>query len=125
MTKIISTTTTGFTENARKLAQEISVDKTECSVSFNEFLALNGKQKTTSSPSDMMLEIFDMFDHEKSGKIPEMMFRKIMARKFGGDTAEIEEMLEEYRRIHSKSDPETPVGEEYIDYRKFVSMLEE
>ena len=72
-----------------------------------------------------MLATFDMFDHEKTGKITEMGFRKIVAKKFGGDTAEIEEMLGEYRRIHTKSDPETPVGEEYIDYRKFVTMLED
>ena len=71
-----------------------------------------------------MLSTFDMFDHEKTGQIREMVFRKIVARKFGGDNAEIEDMLREYRKIHTKSDPETPVGEEYIDYRKFVTMLE-
>jgi hypothetical protein len=38
---------------------------------------------------------------------------------------EIEEMLGEYRRLHTKSVPETPEDEQYIDYRKFVAMLEE
>ena len=93
-------------------------------MSFNEYLRLNGKQKGANSFSDVLLETFDMFDHEKTGRISEMEFRKIVARKFGGDSLEIEEMLAEYRRVHTKSDPETPVGEEYIDYRKFVVMLE-
>ena len=115
----------GSTENAQKLARDVSVDQTLCSVSFNEFLTLNGKQKTANCFTDVLLETFDMFDHEKTGRISEMEFRKIVARRFGGDGAEIEEMVGEYRRIHNKSDPETPVGEEYIDYKKFVLMLEE
>ena len=104
---------------------EVSVDHTLFSVSFNEFLTLIGKQKTSTAFSDVLLDTFDLFDHEKTGKIAEDVFRKIVARKFGGDSSDIEEMLREYRRIHTRSDPQTPVGEEYIDYRKFVCMLEE
>ena len=115
----------GITESAQTLARGVSADQEECSISFNEFLTLNGKQKTANTFTDLLLLTFDMFDHQKTGKIPEMVFRNIVARKFGGDTAEIEEMLGEYRRIHIKSDPQTPAGEEYIDYRKFVTMLEE
>ena len=105
----------GITESAQILAREVSADQEECSISFNEFLTLNGKQKTANTFTDVFLMTFDMFDHQKKGKIPEMVFRNIVTRKFVGDTAEIEEMLGEYRRIHTKSDPQTHVGEEYID----------
>merc|ERR1712080_162627 len=108
----------------RKLAQQYSVDQRECSVSFTEFLRLNGRVKT-ASPTDILLEVFDMFDHSKTGHIPEPVIRKILSMKFSQEAGEIEEMLGEYRRLHTKSVPETPEGEEYIHYRRFVAMLEE
>ena len=66
-----------------RTAKEISVDQTNHSVSFNEFLSLNGKYKTTTNPSEQLLECFEMFDTEKTGTIPETVFRRIMTRKNG------------------------------------------
>jgi len=113
-----------FPENARRLACQYGVDQTECSVSFVEFLKLNGRTNAPS-PTEIMLEIFDMFDFTKNGTIPEPVMRKILSRKFAQEADTIEEMLGEYRARHAKSDPETPEEEQYIDYRKFVAMLEE
>ena len=35
-----------------------------------------------------------------------------------------QEMLAEYRRIHVTSVPPTPQDQQYIDYKKFVEMLQ-
>ena len=56
------------------------MDTTEHSVSFNEFLSLNGKYKTTTNPSELLLQCFEMFDTEKTGTIPETVFKRIMTR---------------------------------------------
>ena len=111
-------------ENAKKTAEQISVDKTNHSVSFNEYLTLNGKTKTTTNPAELLLECFEMFDEEKTGRIPETTFRRIMTRKNGKQIKELDEMLAAYKMIHCRSNPETPVGEEYIDYMAFIKMLE-
>ena len=102
----------------------MSVDKTNHSVSFNEFLSLNGKHKTTTNPAELLLECFEMFDTDKTGHIPETVFRRIMTRKNGKIHQDFDEMMRAYKQVHSKSIPETPEGEEYIDYKKFISMLE-
>lgn len=111
-------------ESAVRTAEQISVDKTNHSVSFNEFLTLNGKIKTTTNPAELLLECFEMFDLEKTGRIPETVFKRILTRKGGKQVKELDDMLAAYKQIHSKSTPETPVGEEYIDYRAFINMLE-
>lgn len=72
----------GSTESATKLALQFSVDKEKCSVSFNEFLAMNSKKPgDATNPTDLLLEIFEMFDTEKSGSIPETVFKNIMMQK--------------------------------------------
>ena len=114
----------GDKENAKKTAEQISVDKTNHSVSFNEYLTLNGKAKTTTNPAELLLECFEMFDEEKTGRIPETTFRRIMTRKNGKQIKELDEMLAAYKRIHCRSNPATPIGEEYIDYIAFIKMLE-
>ena len=116
--------TRGDSETAKKTADQISVDKTNHSVSFNEYLTLNGKTKTTTNPAELLLECFEMFDEVKTGRIPETTFKRIMTRKNGKQVKELDDMLSEYKRIHCKSNPETPVGEEYIDYKAFIKMLE-
>ena len=85
-----------------------------------------GKQNKSLEPStEALLECFEIFDRDGTGKISEVHFRKIMTGKLGDEAWELEEMLSEYRRIHQHSIPETPQGEEYIDYKKFVSMLQQ
>ena len=101
-----------------RTAKEISIDQTNQSVSFNEFLTLNGKYKTTTNPSEQLLECFEMFDTEKTGTIPETVFRRIMTRKNGQIHQDFDEMLAAYKQVHCKSNPETPQGEEYIDYKE-------
>lgn len=100
------------------------MDKTNHSVSYNEFLTLNGKAKTTTNPSELLTECFEMFDVEKTGRIPETVFKRILTRKGGKQVKELDDMLRAYKNIHCKSTPETPVGEEYIDYKAFIKMLE-
>ena len=58
-----------------------------------------------------------MFDTEKTGTIPETVFRRIMTRKNGQIHADFDEMMTAYKQVHCKSNPETPQGEEYIDYK--------
>jgi len=124
--KILSVLGRSATEdNAKKIASGISVDKTEFSVSFNEYLSLMGSQNKMQEPSvDALLECFEIFDTNKNGRITEIVFRKIMSGKLGDEAFEVEEMLAEYKRIHVHNVPPTPDGEEYIDYKKFVAMLQ-
>ena len=113
-------------DNAKKVAKDISVDESEFSVSFNEYLSLMGKQNKSSEPSaEALLECFELFDRNGTGRISEVHFRKIMTGSLGEDAWELEEMLGEYRRLHLHSNPATPQGEEYIDYKKFVRMLQQ
>ena len=114
----------GDKESAIKTAEQISVDKTNHSVSYNEFLTLNGRVKTTTNPAELLMECFEMFDVEKTGRIPETVFKRILTRKGGKQVKELDDMLQAYKKIHCKSTPETPVGEEYIDYKAFIKMLE-
>ena len=80
--------------------------------------------KTTTNPAELLLECFEMFDQEKTGKIQESVFVRILTRKSGKKVKELDDMLAAYKKIHCKSNPETPVGEEYIDYKAFIKMLE-
>ena len=66
----------------------------------------------------------EYLDTNKNGRITEIVFRKIMSGKLGEEAFEVEEMLAEYKRIHVHNVPPTPDGEEYIDYKKFVAMLQ-
>ena len=59
-----------------------------------------------------------MSDTEKTGTIPEAVFRRIMTRKNGQIHQDFDEMLAAYKQVHCKSNPETPQGEEYIDYKE-------
>ena len=113
-------------DNAKKIADSISADKTEFSVSFNEYLSLMGNQnKLQEPPADALLECFEMFDTKKSGRLTEAQFRRILRGKVAEEDWEVEEMLAEYRKVHVHQVPQTPEGEEYIDYKNFVAMLQD
>lgn len=86
-------------EQARMLAQTASVDKTNCSVSFNEFLKLMSMQKESEPDHETLVDVFASFDKECTGKISETVFKKIMAGKDDVSEDEIAEMLEEYYRL--------------------------
>ena len=64
-----------------------------------------------------------MFDTEKTGTIPETVFRRIMTRKNGKIHQDFDEMMAAYKQVHCKSNPETPQGEEYIDYKGCRQVL--
>ena len=86
-----------------------------------------GSQNKVQEPSaDALLECFEIFDTNKNGKISADVFRKIMAGKLGTETGEVEEMLGEYRDlVTSIGDQAATIGgEESIDYKKFVEMLQ-
>ena len=109
-----------------------------------------GSQRSDQEPSAAdLLDCFQLLDSANSGRIPESQFRRMMGGR-AGEKWELEEMLAEYRRLHTPSLPPTPQvlrylkqkvrhvmkewatvcsvlrqGEEYIDYRRFVAMLQE
>jgi len=112
-------------DKARKFALTVSVDTAECSVSFTEYLNMMANQRNDEPTPESLLEAFEVFDKEGLGRISEAHFRKIMRGKFGEDTGELDEMMNEYRRVHCCSVPETPEGKKYIDYKKFVDMLQQ
>ena len=85
-----------------------------------------GSQNKVQEPSaDALLECFEIFDTNKNGQISADVFRKIMAGKLGTETGEVEEMLGEYRDLVTNiGGAPTIGGEESIDYKKFVEMLQ-
>lgn len=88
-------------EQARDLASQVSVDKTNHSVSFNEFLKLISLQHEAEPDHETLVEIFASFDNENTGKISERVFRQIMKGKEDVSDGDVEEMLEEYYRLMS------------------------
>jgi Ca2+-binding EF-hand superfamily protein len=97
-TKILKFLNSAASEDkARKVARDISADRTGCSVSFNEYLTMMGNQKNTEPTPESLLDAFQLFDKEGKGRITVTHFRKIMMCKMGDDKLELEEMLEEYR----------------------------
>ena len=87
-----------------------------------------GSQNKIQEPSaDALIECFEIFDTNKNGQISTDVFRKIMAGKLGTETGEVEEMLGEYRDLVTcigENPTSTIGGEESIDYKKFVEMLQ-
>ena len=59
--------------HAKKLAANVSADQSQHSVSFNEFLTLCGRKNTDHT--EILREVLEMFDMEKTGKITEDVFR--------------------------------------------------
>ena len=54
-----------------------------------------GRQRTSEPSEENLLEVFRMFDREGTGKISEAQLRKILLKKFGEDSTEIDEMMKE------------------------------
>jgi len=142
-------------EAAQTLAATVSVDITNFSVSFNEFLEFMSKEQNQEPDEETMVGMFTSFDKQNKGKIPEQVFKKIMQGKDDVDESDMEEMLEEYYRmaklkgITSGPPPESPseeklaqqrtkkekraeklrkletADEKYIDYKEFAAMLQQ
>ena len=86
-------------EQARILAKTVSVDKTNCSVSFNEFLKLMSVQQEAEPDHETLVDVFASFDREALGKISEKQFVELLKSKDDIADEDIQEMLEEYYRL--------------------------
>lgn len=86
-------------EQARMLAKTVSVDKTNCSVSFNEFLKLMSVQQESEPDHETLVDVFASFDREGLGKISEKTFVELLKTKDDIANEDIQEMLEEYYRL--------------------------
>ena len=74
------------------------MDQTECSVSFTEYLNMMANQRNDEPSPESLLDAFEIFDKGGLGRISEAHFRRIMKCKLGEDVAELDEMLDEYRK---------------------------
>jgi|ERR1712150_252271 len=133
-------------------ASTVSVDTTNFSVSFNEFLEFMSKEQNQEPDEETMVDMFTSFDKQNTGKITETVFKKIMQGKDDVNESDIEEMLEEYYRMAKlkgiTSGPPSICGdveetkeekkkskrasknmenedEKYIDYKEFAAMLQQ
>jgi len=84
---------------AKMLASVVSVDKTNYSVSFNEFLTLMSHQQESEPDHETLVDVFESFDREGLGKISEKCFKDLLKSKEDISEEEINEMLEEYYRL--------------------------
>ena len=109
---------------AQSVAADVSVDQKFYSVSFNEYLTLVSKQRNSEPSEGSLLEVFKMFDKEGTGKIPEIQLRKILSKKFGDDSSEIDEMMAEYSKLHISHDEDEHEGGPCVEYTAFVEMLQ-
>jgi len=121
-------------EQAKTMAGSVSMDTSGFSVSFNEYLTLVSLQRRAEPDESSLLDVFLSFDPESTGRIGEAQFRKIMKGKEGIPDEDVDEMLEEYRKLNivkededeqteEEKDPEN--SEEYIYYKEFISMLQQ
>jgi len=114
-------------EQAKAMAARVSCDMAGFSVSFNEYLRMISIQRRADPDEETLLEIFQTFDPHNSGHIGELEFRKIMKSKEAIPDEDIEEMLEEYKRLEivSGDNDSTVSNGSVILYREFVSMLQQ
>lgn len=137
-------------EAAQALASTVTVDTTNYSISFNEFLQFMSQQQNGEPDEETLVDVFASFDKQSTGKISEKVFKQIMLGKDDVNESEIEEMLEEYYRIAKlkgiTSGPPSECGdddekpkdskrnskncenkddEKYINYKEFAAMLQQ
>lgn len=86
-------------EQTRDLASTVSVDKTNFSVSFNEFLTLMSKEQEIEPDEETLVGVFESFDKAQSGMISEEVFKHIMQGKDDVNEEDINEMLAEYYHV--------------------------
>jgi len=114
----------GFRANedqAKGMAGLVSVDELGYSVSFNEYLRLVSLQRRAEPDENSLLDVFLSMDPAGTGSIKVDQFRKIMRSKEAIPEEDVEEMIEEYKRIRQSEEGETTA----IDYREFISMLQQ
>ena len=75
------------------------MDKTNFSVSFNEFLTLMSKEQEIEPDEETLVGVFESFDKSQSGMISEEVFKHIMQGKDDVNEEDINEMLAEYYHV--------------------------
>ena len=55
-------------------------------------------QRNDEPTPESLLDAFEIFDKRGLGRISEVQFKRIMKCKLGEDVAELDEMLDEYRK---------------------------
>ena len=75
------------------------MDKTNCSVSFNEYLTLMSVQQEAEPDHETLVDVFASFDREGLGKISEKAFVELLKAKDDIVEEDIQEMLDEYYRL--------------------------
>jgi len=86
-------------EQARTLAKTVSVDKTNCSLSFNEYLTMMSVQSEAEPDHETLVDVFASFDREGLGKISENQILDLLKAKEDFDEGDIQEMFDEYYRL--------------------------
>ena len=86
-------------DQAGTLAKSVSVDQTNCSVSFNEYLTLMSVQQEAEPDHETLVDVFASFDREGLGKISENTFVELLKSKDDIVEDDIQEMLDEYYRL--------------------------
>ena len=86
-------------DQAQTLAKTVSVDKTNCSVSFNEYLKFMSEQKEAEPDRETLVDVLASFDREGLGKISEKTFVELLKAKEDIPEEDIQEMLDEYYRL--------------------------
>jgi len=113
-------------EQAKAIAAMVTCDMTGFSVSFNEYLRLISIQRRADPDEETLMEVFQTFDPSNTGHIGEGEFRKILKSKDGITDEDIEEMLEEYKRLEivTGDNDSTVSSGEVILYKEFIAMLQ-
>jgi len=113
-------------DQAKVMATMVTCDMTGFSISFNEYLRLISIQRRADPDEESLLEVFLTFDPHNSGQIGETEFRKIMKSKEGIPDEDIEEMLEEYKKLEivSEDNDSTVSNGSVILYKEFIGMLQ-
>jgi len=108
------------------MASQVSLDLTGFSVSYNEYFRLISIKRRAQPDEESLLEVFRIFDPHNTGTIEEEAFRKIMRSKQSVTDEEIEEMIEEYKRLEivKEANDSTVSSGSVILYQEFINMLQ-
>jgi len=107
---------------AKALIKRVSADRYGSSVSFNEYLTLVSLQRKEEPDEKCLLDIFRSLDLQNTGQISEKRFIKIMKTKENVSDEDINEMLEEYKKLYAVKFVDDG-RESNIVYKDFINRL--
>merc|ERR1712079_52667 len=112
-------------DQAMELAATVSADTSGFSVSFNEYLKLVSNERKADPDEAALLNMFRSLDTDDNGFVLEEDLRKLMTGKAGITNEDIEEMIEEYKKLDVKTKKSNEnISEDVIFYQDFVAMLQ-